>query len=571
MDALIVRKGISKPEEEKTVSAPDFSSGNIVVTPTAGKVMTQVTVNKDTTNHIAGNIKSGVTLYGVEGNMEEGIDVSDADAGISDVAYGKTFYAGTSEKKTGTATELTISLHYVVFIDIDGSILKEEYVEDGGDATAPSSPSHSGLTFDSWNRTYTNVNRDLIVGATYSTDDDKTHIFLTIKNSSNKAIVLYFNKSDTSTLTISWGDGTSDSTNSSSGSINVTHTYSSIGDYEIKVSITSGSGGYALGYEGSSYSIIDSNNRPGIKKIWMGAKARLLGYSLYQLSGLTELSVEPYADAYDGYFCYGSSTFGYVAGLLAIIVPNGYTAFMSQYTMQINRTVKYVSMPDSVTSFGNNSGSSGGVFSQANALVMVTLPQPSSGLTVMPVYSFQQCMIKKIEVPDCIIELKVGAFKDAWGAERIIFKTSQSYITCSANDVFAYCYKLKEINKAVKLYGSYTGRFQNCVSIEEITLDSASDRLKSSDFSNCVSLKHLVVPANVSIIDGTYTFSGCSSLEYIHLQRTAGVVSLTSESCFYGTKDTLKIYVPASLVASYKAASNWVLMESQIYSEGDMP
>jgi uncharacterized repeat protein (TIGR02543 family) len=59
----------AKEEETKTVT-PDFSSGNVVVTPTTGKVMTQVTINKDTTNHIAGNIKSGVTLYGVTGTYE---------------------------------------------------------------------------------------------------------------------------------------------------------------------------------------------------------------------------------------------------------------------------------------------------------------------------------------------------------------------------------------------------------------------------------------------------------------------------------------------------------------------
>ena len=56
----------AKAEETKTVT-PNFASGNVVVTPTTDKVMTQVTINKDTTNHIAGNIKKDITLYGVTG------------------------------------------------------------------------------------------------------------------------------------------------------------------------------------------------------------------------------------------------------------------------------------------------------------------------------------------------------------------------------------------------------------------------------------------------------------------------------------------------------------------------
>lgn len=58
-----------KAEETKSVS-PNFASGNVVVTPTTNKVMTQVTVNKDTTNHKAENIKKDITLYGVTGTFE---------------------------------------------------------------------------------------------------------------------------------------------------------------------------------------------------------------------------------------------------------------------------------------------------------------------------------------------------------------------------------------------------------------------------------------------------------------------------------------------------------------------
>lgn len=69
----------AKEEETKTVTSPSFASGNIVVNPTSGKVMTQVTINKDTTNHVAGNIKDGVTLYGVEGVAKIAIEITQDD------------------------------------------------------------------------------------------------------------------------------------------------------------------------------------------------------------------------------------------------------------------------------------------------------------------------------------------------------------------------------------------------------------------------------------------------------------------------------------------------------------
>lgn len=58
----------AKEEETKTVT-PNFSSGNFVVTPTTGKVLSQVTINKDA-NLLAENIKSGVTIFGVTGTLE---------------------------------------------------------------------------------------------------------------------------------------------------------------------------------------------------------------------------------------------------------------------------------------------------------------------------------------------------------------------------------------------------------------------------------------------------------------------------------------------------------------------
>ena len=57
------------PTETKS-QQPNLSSGNQTINATSGKFMTSFTITKDTVNHIASNIRSGKTLYGVTGNLQ---------------------------------------------------------------------------------------------------------------------------------------------------------------------------------------------------------------------------------------------------------------------------------------------------------------------------------------------------------------------------------------------------------------------------------------------------------------------------------------------------------------------
>ena len=57
------------PTETKS-QQPNLSSGDQTINATSGKFMTSFTITKDTINHIASNIRSGKTLYGVTGNLQ---------------------------------------------------------------------------------------------------------------------------------------------------------------------------------------------------------------------------------------------------------------------------------------------------------------------------------------------------------------------------------------------------------------------------------------------------------------------------------------------------------------------
>lgn len=80
----------AKPEETKTVT-PDFSSGNVVVTPTSGKVMSQVTINKDS-NLIANNIKKDVTVHGITGSSFIAIELTQAQYDALTTKDSNTYY-----------------------------------------------------------------------------------------------------------------------------------------------------------------------------------------------------------------------------------------------------------------------------------------------------------------------------------------------------------------------------------------------------------------------------------------------------------------------------------------------
>lgn len=107
-------------EEETRVVAPDFSGGNMVITPTANKVMTQVTITKDAINHVAGNIKKGVTLYGIAGTYEG--DGGGFDVYVSSNAGGApTLHLQFADGTSGTYYD-DGTYHNVVWLLMDGDL-----------------------------------------------------------------------------------------------------------------------------------------------------------------------------------------------------------------------------------------------------------------------------------------------------------------------------------------------------------------------------------------------------------------------------------------------------------------
>lgn len=109
----------SATKQLTTQAAQTITPGTADKTIASGKYLTGTQTVKGDANLVAGNIKSGVSIFGVSGSYEGsgGLDTSDATAAAEDIAEGKTAYVN-GEKVTGTIGNI-------------GSIMDYPYTQNG--------------------------------------------------------------------------------------------------------------------------------------------------------------------------------------------------------------------------------------------------------------------------------------------------------------------------------------------------------------------------------------------------------------------------------------------------------
>ncbi len=182
----------------------------------------------------------------------------------------------------------------VTFIDPFG-VISEQWVNDGEDAVVPTPSVYDNLTFTEWNQDTTNITSDKVIGATYSTTDGKTYAKIRLTTISGLSPTLYLYKSDSSTLTVDWGDGNT-STFTNSGNFNTgEHNYSVAGDYVITMWISSGSGTYSFGNGSTSTTFVggsEQNYRNTLLSLFIGNSVTSIGtYAFGTCYSLTSISI----------------------------------------------------------------------------------------------------------------------------------------------------------------------------------------------------------------------------------------------------------------------------------------
>jgi hypothetical protein len=397
---------------------------------------------------------------------------------------------------------------YIVrFFDIDGTVLKEQFVNIGQDATAPDNPTYDPtyLTFAEWNQPFTNVQNDIDVGAIYDTIDGKTYLFLRITDTTGLQPTLQLNKSTTDLMTINWGDGTTNTT-SVNGNFTVTKTaaYSTIGDYIATIECagnfqTSTSSGYLLG-NNTTYS-------SSLLKLYMG-------------------------------------------NTMVLTIGTNFTTHRSLSVVSINKL----------------SGIPNSTFAGCVSLIHISLTALTTGISG----TFDGCnSLKSISIPQTVTSISATPFRNCFALQKLIL-TSVTSSTLS-NDGLTNCFSLEQVILNNNFPSpSNSGHFNNCTSLKKINIPNAFTIISNLFFGACISLTELELPNTITNIGNNQAFGGCTSiLEYTFLSITPPTNGGTST--FAGINAACKIYVPDGSVASYKAATNWTVVANYIYPLSTKP
>lgn len=179
--------------------------------------------------------------------------------------------------------------------------------------------------------------------------------------------------------------------------------------------------------------------------------------------------------------------------------------------------------------------------------------------TIVRNYAFRSCTsLTQVSLPMCS-NIATYAFYGCASLSQISIPTC-SYID---NNAFKNCISLTQVSLPVCSYIANSA-FHTCNSLSQVSLPMCS-YIGNSAFWQCYQLAQVSLPMCSSIGNGA--FRNCISLSIITIGYSS-ICSLNASSTFYRTKitsSTGSIYVPASLVDSYKSATNWSYFSTQIF------
>ena len=195
-------------------------------------------------------------------------------------------------------------------------------------------------------------------------------------------------------------------------------------------------------------------------------------------------------------------------------------------------------------------------FSGCSKLISANFPN----VTTMGAGAFSYCLsLTTVSMPKLLQILSSGF--DSCHALLSVNFPSVSLI--SGNYVFYQCYSMSIVSLPLLtlISGSYT--FQQCSLLNNIYFPCLSGIRGSNVFGSCIGLETISLPS-LNIISGGSIFNNCSNLKSVYLMSTS-IVSLANSTAFnnspiYSSSYLgyfASIYVPNSLLASYKAATNW--------------
>lgn len=535
-------------------------------------------------------------------------DVADAirtKTGSADTIQASSFDTAIENIPSGGGT---IQENDVNFYDYDGTLLysytKQQFL---ALEAMPENPTHSGLTSQGWNWSLSGAkthvtSRDILdVGQLYVTDDNKTRLYVSIKDYNiDPTLCIGLN----GTATIDWGDGHTDTITGTSTSAETRqkHIYSNTGNYVITIDcdttfvinpVTHGGMTSLLDVEDTSarnYNQWHTQVYLGsIYKIEFGSTASFNQY--YGLSGLSNLEVMTVPSTLTRF---SNQFFNYMYKLKHITFAPNFVADMNMLsTYAPVQSISFGEGSTSLQDIGNPS------IASMRVLKRLVLPTGFSsivrcgGCNVLSVLSFdtsvtawavsgntlledeidlsaytnlQQVSLsntiaRAIKLPASVTRIGTSGTSSGYGFQACrnlasIDLSNLSQITDIGQSAFADCVSVRNIILPPNLTTLAYGCFTSCNSLEAINIPQSVTSISDRVFINCYSLKHLSFPSSIPRI-GSYCFGNCYSMEYYDFSNNTEVPTLVDKNAFSNIPNDCKIIVPDSLYNDWVAANNW--------------
>ena len=191
---------------------------------------------------------------------------------------------------------------------------------------------------------------------------------------------------------------------------------------------------------------------------------------------------------------------------------------------------------------------------------LVRVYYPSS-VTNIGNSAFNSCYaLSSVVIPSSVTSIGSSAFYTCYALSSVVIPSSVTSIGSSA---FNSCRALSSIVIPSSVTSIGDSAFYNCFALSSIVIPSSVTSIGDSAFNSCYALSSVVIPSSVTSI-GSSAFYNCSALGIVTILATTPP-TLGGTNAF-NTTNQKRIYVPASSVDAYKAATNWSTFASIIYA-----
>lgn len=299
------------------------------------------------------------------------------------------------------------------------------------------------------------------------------------------------------------------------------------------------------------------------------------GYAFYQDSVIQTVSCQNVEDI-------GLSAFDGCSNLTSVNLPNLRT-LSGNYAFRNNSSLESVDMPRVNTTGGQT-------FYGCSSLKRVNMPMVAkvdanafngcrmlesveflgTGNIDIAVYAFRYCEnLNTVTIPNAY-KLNAYAFDGSgivsadfpkayyigqYAFQNCAELTSANFPNVTTLDTYAFynCSKLASISiPKVPTIGATA--FYGCTSLTQFVGASVT-KVNASAFSHCTGLETVDLPKCTSILANAFT--GCSALTKLIIRTNSVCTYANTIAGGDPQNENLKIYVPRSLVDSYKTATNW--------------